>query len=380
MFTRLVRGGNRGDARTGRQCVGNVQVTVLVCLGIVLGRTLLIQQQVFNVPNDPTLLIQIDALLSALDTPRNRTTPTTSNGGNLTVSYNLKVSSPPLTNQSLLCDECLQIVQRAPRIKLAKTASRNTTSPALDEYHRLRRERRHPFQGAVDAHGRSGFQYDVTSLRRNPPSFVESFPNLTAECLRRDDEYYALQRLRIHSPSPEQSITATQNRNRLLRREYFASSTVASHFITSCRPFDRPGLISVTASLLRPTLPTPLSMRSTSSTMVRNSTTIYGRRYAPFGLRYMSCTTRILTGSIMALKICGLWLKICVCIWKVTRFEPLPTEASATHRRWATSPAAVHSYHRTKYLCIWAVVLLVPQMFKHCSTPVDQGTHSIRPR
>jgi hypothetical protein len=210
MFTRLVRGGNRGDARTGRQCVGNVQVYVLVCLGIVLGRTLLIQQQVFNVPNDPTLLIQIDALLSALDTPRNRTTPTTSNGGNLTVSYNLKVSSPPLTNQSLLCDECLQIVQRAPRIKLAKTASRNTTSPALDEYHRLRRERRHPFQGALDAHGRSGFQYDVTSLRRNPPSFVESFPNLTAECLRRDDEYYALQRLRIHSPSPEQSITATQ--------------------------------------------------------------------------------------------------------------------------------------------------------------------------
>jgi hypothetical protein len=110
----------------------------------------------------------------------------------------------------LLCEECLQVVQYAPRVEITKPVQTRSDERKFLSYFYLKEAGRHPFQGALDAQGRSGFQYDVTSLRRNPPSFVDSFPNLTAECLRRDNEYYALQRLRIHSPSPEQSTTATR--------------------------------------------------------------------------------------------------------------------------------------------------------------------------
>jgi hypothetical protein len=200
-----------GSDRSSRTRSGFLQIVILVCIGFSTCGTLLTQHKIFESANDPTLLVGARAMLTDFKVAQNSISASATTGINSsTSSFTVNTTSPLYAVSPLLCGECLQIVQSAPRVKLAKTGFTDSTPPTQKRYYILKEAGKHPFQGALDAQGRSGFQYDVTSLRRSPPSFVDSFPNLTAECLRRDDEYYALQRLRIHSPSPEQSTTATR--------------------------------------------------------------------------------------------------------------------------------------------------------------------------
>ena len=90
-----------------------------------------------------------------------------------------------LTNRQVkpakpLCNECLQIVQKAPRVKLTKVDVSNNN------------KQQHPHKGARDMNGNWGYVPDVTHLRRNPPLFHMDTHALHRGCANHDGNYKML--------------------------------------------------------------------------------------------------------------------------------------------------------------------------------------------
>jgi glycoprotein-N-acetylgalactosamine 3-beta-galactosyltransferase len=90
----------------------------------------------------------------------------------------------PILPSKPLCEECFQVVLKAPTVNLSFVDVRaNNTS--------------HPHKGATDEQGNStGYVYDVTRLRRNPPQFSLQGQELEVECAKNNDtEFKAVERL-----------------------------------------------------------------------------------------------------------------------------------------------------------------------------------------
>ena len=78
-----------------------------------------------------------------------------------------------------LCEECLQIVEKAQPINLQKV---DMSGGHQD----------HPHLGAKDADGNLGYVHDETNLHRNPPSFNMDKNDLVNACSRKDNNYKML--------------------------------------------------------------------------------------------------------------------------------------------------------------------------------------------
>jgi glycoprotein-N-acetylgalactosamine 3-beta-galactosyltransferase len=90
-----------------------------------------------------------------------------------------------------LCDECRQILDRAPAVDLEYVDVAGDHS-------------QHPHMGALDASGSSNYVYDPTTLRRNPPPLEYNETELKEFCTLNDTDYQALSRIHIVSDEQQQ--------------------------------------------------------------------------------------------------------------------------------------------------------------------------------
>jgi hypothetical protein len=78
-----------------------------------------------------------------------------------------------------LCDECLEIVQKAKPVDITFVDVSNG-------------HKEHPHMGALDENGNPGYIHDETALRKNPPPFNFGGEELRNECKKRDNDYEML--------------------------------------------------------------------------------------------------------------------------------------------------------------------------------------------
>jgi hypothetical protein len=163
--TSAIRDEREGSDRSSKTRLGLLQIVILVCIGFSTCGTLLTQHKIFESTDDLTLLVGARAMLTDFKVAQNSISASDTTGINPSTS-SFNTTSPLYSVSPLLCGECLQIVQYAPRVKLAKTGFTDSSPPTQKRYYTLKEAGKHLFQGALDAQGRSGFHYDGT----RPPS------------------------------------------------------------------------------------------------------------------------------------------------------------------------------------------------------------------
>ena len=102
-----------------------------------------------------------------------------------------------------LCEECLEIIQRAKPVDLAYVD--------VSDGHR-----EHPHMGAKDEMGVLGYVHDATHLRQNPPAFNMPQDRLAKGCAKRDNNYRMLtEKVYVDTAEHEQAEKSGRRRDKI---------------------------------------------------------------------------------------------------------------------------------------------------------------------
>jgi hypothetical protein len=116
-----------------------------------------------------------------------------------------------------LCEECLEIVQRASPVDLAYVKISDSLRG------------RHPLMGARDEHGHFGYVHDETALRTNPPSVQFPAEYLRTLCGRNDSTYKMLsEKVFVDLQAHQQAHVVGLKRQKILCVVYTTESGHAS--------------------------------------------------------------------------------------------------------------------------------------------------------